>query len=44
VPVIASLLYGPEGGCMSIINETIRHIALRLNPAISIFFRLFVFM
>jgi len=43
VPVIASLPYGPEGGCMSIINEAIRHMMLRINPALNNFFRLFVF-
>ena len=43
VPVIASLPYGPEGGCMSILNEAIRHMMLRINPALNNFFRLFVF-
>ena len=44
VPVTANLPYGPEGGCVSIINEAIRHMVLRINPVHSIFFLLLVFM
>jgi|ADurb_Ile_02_Slu_FD_contig_123_7871_length_1639_multi_6_in_1_out_2_2 hypothetical protein len=44
VPVIATLLYGPEGGIMSAVNERIRQMMLRINPAHNIFLLLLVFM
>lgn len=37
VSIIAILLYGPEGGSVSSTIEHARHVALRMNPAFSIF-------